>query len=205
MRAMNREILRCWPSHPDDDRRFAAHRCHGTARRGCWRLCESAVTRRTALALLTYVHDCQLRIASPRPRYVCSRSDIEPDNDYTDTATTMSIDGLFFLSIPTTRRSKATSPGTVDFRKRKVLAVWTQPACSSRPERCVHTQSPRNLCGKNPPAFRICRRPGSWRRRNCRAKGLPARIDPGDRAAVAQAAKPSLEGGAFDRFDYGHV
>ena len=30
--------------------------------------------------------------------YVCPRTDIEPDNDHTDTLTTMPIDGLFFLS-----------------------------------------------------------------------------------------------------------
>ena len=38
-------------------------------------------------------------MASPRPRLVCSRTGIEPDNDDTDTAATISIDGLFHLSV----------------------------------------------------------------------------------------------------------
>ena len=50
-------------------------------------------------ALLTDFHHCRLQIASLRPRSVCSRTDIEPDNDHADTPTTMSIDGLFFLSV----------------------------------------------------------------------------------------------------------
>ena len=71
----------------------------------CARGCTTAPLRlascapRPPTAFLTYVHDCRLQIASPRPRYVCSRTDIEPDNDHTGTPTTMSIDGLFFLSV----------------------------------------------------------------------------------------------------------
>ena len=38
-------------------------------------------------------------MASPRPRLVYSRTGIEPANDDTDTAVTMSIDGLFHLSV----------------------------------------------------------------------------------------------------------
>ena len=57
----------------------------------------------TATAFLTYVHDCRLQIASPRPRTVCSRTNIESDNDHTGTPTTMSIDGLFFLSVKGSR------------------------------------------------------------------------------------------------------
>ena len=52
-------------------------------------------------AFLTYVHHCRLQIASPRPRYVCFRTNIEPDNNHTDTPTTISIAGLFFLSVAT--------------------------------------------------------------------------------------------------------
>ena len=54
------------------------------------------------IACLPCVRDCRLEIASPRPRPVCSRTGIEPDNDDTDTAATMSIDGLFYLSVPST-------------------------------------------------------------------------------------------------------
>ena len=50
-------------------------------------------------ACLPCVRDCRLEIASPRPRPVCSRTGIEPDNNDTDTAATMSIDGLFYLSV----------------------------------------------------------------------------------------------------------
>ena len=50
-------------------------------------------------ACLPCVRDCRLEIASPRPRPVCSRTGIEPDNDDTDTTATMSIDGLFYLSV----------------------------------------------------------------------------------------------------------
>ena len=45
---------------------------------------------------------------SCRPRYVCSRADIESDNDHSDTPATMSIDGLLFpgsLSSPCALRS----------------------------------------------------------------------------------------------------
>ena len=56
---------------------------------------DDAIGERTA----TCFHDCRLQIAASRPRSVCSRTDIEPDNDHTDTPTTMSIDGLFFLSV----------------------------------------------------------------------------------------------------------
>ena len=38
-------------------------------------------------------------MASPRPRLACSRTGIEPDNDDTHTAATISIDGLFHLSV----------------------------------------------------------------------------------------------------------
>lgn len=44
---------------------------------------------------------CRLEIASPRPRFVRfvgSRTDVEPDNDRTDTPATITIDTLFFLS-----------------------------------------------------------------------------------------------------------
>ena len=54
-------------------------------------------------ACLPCVRDCRLEIASPRPRPVCSRTGIEPDNDDTDTAATMSIDGLFYLFVTTYR------------------------------------------------------------------------------------------------------
>ena len=40
----------------------------------------------------------RLQFAAFRPRSVCSRTHIEPDNDHTNTPTTMSIDGVFFLS-----------------------------------------------------------------------------------------------------------
>ena len=49
--------------------------------------------------IATCFHDCRLQIAAFRPRTVCSRADIEPDNDHPDTPATMSIDGLFFLSV----------------------------------------------------------------------------------------------------------
>ena len=49
-------------------------------------------------ALRTCVHVCRLEIASPRPRFVCSRTDIGPDNDYTDTPATIAVDALFCLS-----------------------------------------------------------------------------------------------------------
>ena len=38
-------------------------------------------------------HDGPRKVASPRPRLVCSRTGIEPANDDTDTAATISIDG----------------------------------------------------------------------------------------------------------------
>ena len=41
-------------------------------------------------------------MASPRPRLVCSRTGIEPGDEDTDTAATMSIDGLFYLSVELT-------------------------------------------------------------------------------------------------------
>ena len=47
----------------------------------------------------------RLEIASPRPRFVCfvgSRTEVEPDNDRTDTPATMAIDPLFFLSLVST-------------------------------------------------------------------------------------------------------
>ena len=47
----------------------------------------------------TLADDDLEHIRSLRPRSVCSRTDIEPDNDHADTPTTMSIDGLFFLSV----------------------------------------------------------------------------------------------------------
>ena len=47
---------------------------------------------------VTCFHDCRLQVAAFRPRSVCSRADIEPDNDHADTPATPSIDGLFFLS-----------------------------------------------------------------------------------------------------------
>ena len=50
-------------------------------------------------AFLTSLHDCPRQMASPRTRLVCSRTGIEPGDDDTDTAATMSIDGLFYLSV----------------------------------------------------------------------------------------------------------
>ena len=49
----------------------------------------------------TCVHVCRLDIASPRPRFGCSRTDIRPDNDHTDTPAIIAIiaiDALFCLS-----------------------------------------------------------------------------------------------------------
>ena len=40
-------------------------------------------------------------MASPRPQFLCSRTGIEPANDDTHTAATISIDGLFHLSVDT--------------------------------------------------------------------------------------------------------
>ena len=48
---------------------------------------------------LTRVHDRRLKIAPPRPRFVCYRTDIEPHNDRTNTHATMAIDALFCLSL----------------------------------------------------------------------------------------------------------
>ena len=50
-------------------------------------------------AFLTCLHDCPRPMASPRLRLVYSRTGIEPANDDTDTTGTMSIDGLFHLSV----------------------------------------------------------------------------------------------------------
>ena len=63
------------------------------------------------IACLPCVRDCRLEIASPRPRPVCSRTGIEPDNNDTDTAATMSIDGLFYLSVgsPSDGRGRETA------------------------------------------------------------------------------------------------
>ena len=64
------------------------------------------------------LHDCRLQITAFRPRSVCSRTDIEPDNDHTDTPATMSIDGLFYLSFTTKsysapRAPSERTPGTI--------------------------------------------------------------------------------------------
>ena len=64
---------------------------------------QTALLIRTTAAfvrlLLTCLHDCPHPMASPRPRLVYSRTGIEPANHDTDTAVTMSIDGLFHLSV----------------------------------------------------------------------------------------------------------
>ena len=72
----------------------------------CARGCTTAPLRLASRALrspvpfLTCLHVCRPEIASPRPRFVCSRTDVEPDNDHTDTPATIAIDALFFLSSP---------------------------------------------------------------------------------------------------------
>ena len=53
----------------------------------------------------TCFHDCRLQIAAFRPRPGCSCTEFEPDNDHADTPATMSIGGLFFLSVTQVRIS----------------------------------------------------------------------------------------------------
>ena len=54
---------------------------------------------RIPTAFLTCLHDGPRKMASPRSRLVCSRTGIEPANDDTHTAATISIDGLLHLSV----------------------------------------------------------------------------------------------------------
>ena len=159
---------------------------------------------------LTSVHVCRLEIASSRPRFVCSRTDIEPHNDRTDTPATMAIHALFYLSCA---RSQSTSTMSLTWPlaflessaslgiSRPVVAVGGKPPAATR--RCrrscrrsmaLHTVAAGN---RKPQAIlrdfalrltggRICSIPG--RRRA--ARWHPAASGRGDRATVRPAVPP---------------
>ena len=60
--------------------------------------CASSPASFCTIAFLTGLHDGPRQIASPRPRFICSRADIEPDNGRNDAPATISITRLFYLS-----------------------------------------------------------------------------------------------------------
>ena len=91
-------------------------------------------------AFLTSLHDCPRQMASPRTRLVCSRTGIEPGDDDTDTAATMSIDGLFYLSVGRLRLQ----PGP-PVRHRRRRARHVQSARSRRRTRAPGRAGRRRL------------------------------------------------------------
>ena len=84
-----------------------------------------------ALRFLRDVAAEGLQIASLRPRSVCSRTDIETDNDHADTPTTMSIDELFFLSVSNRTQPSTEGPTTVAQHGAVRRSRSTTPAPSS--------------------------------------------------------------------------
>ena len=103
----------------------------------CARRCTTAPLRlascapSASTAFLTYVHVCQLQIASLRPRQVCSRADIEPVNEHSDTPTTMPIDGLFFLSVLARSEKPFVLPGAHDGLSARLIEQPDSGGCSS--------------------------------------------------------------------------
>ena len=94
--------------------------------------CPSAST-----AFRTCAHLRRLEIASPRPRFVCSRTNVEPDNDRTDTPASMAIDALFFLSFvmvaelghPHLDTVRVTGKG----RRQRILPLWKEIRMETSP------------------------------------------------------------------------
>ena len=95
-----------------------------------------------------------------RPRFVCSRTDIEPDDDHTDTPATMAIDALFFLSSGTSAPRPMTPCG-----------------CARRSENDGEERGDELETGPAPPDWKRVTSPDE---RQLHHRGVGSRLEDGD-------------------------